>query len=290
MCRHWPKGYYVRTSRWLDWGFRPLHRLILTKNPVCAWLPPDVMRPKGWMVLEAQLQDVKRFMQFQYRIRRLPVDKERVGEVDDSDLPPEYYDSFTEDYLYNGYRNFLRTKCSVVKGSLKVEFNLRDPTRQDPETTCAEYILYLAHRFDVVADPVHATQRSAERAVETIRASGILDEVEVDTVDLRCRRDAALREYIHATTTWREALAELSPLWYRVKWAGRQMFNLCWHALRANSRKEKAVGSQDAPQPLVTSSRNHFAAAIELPGSIVYKTAEPTVNVSGDKNNETWCK
>ncbi len=83
------------------------------KNPVCPWLRPDVVDPKGWMVYEAQLKDLFHFNQWQERVRGpepgdaaapLP---ELLAAWDDPVLPPEYYDTFPDNYLRSGVRRFM---------------------------------------------------------------------------------------------------------------------------------------------------------------------------------------
>jgi hypothetical protein len=115
-------GYGVQASKYLH-GRRPRHRILVSKNPVSAWLRLDVKKPKGWMVAAAQLEDLFCFSQFQARARKLRPDdpaaylpKDLLAVWDDEVLPPEYYDTFPADYLSDGADHFLHVQTICLSG------------------------------------------------------------------------------------------------------------------------------------------------------------------------------
>lgn len=232
MCERGQKGYSVRPDRILRHGNRPWDRIVMGENPTCAWLRPDVVEPKGWMVYKAQVQDHMQFLLWQSRVRRRQVFEEDLREMEkaigcdlgDPVLPPEYYDDFPKDYLSDGYSHFMWTQTSCSQKQPFLSFDKDDPNSQGPLTTLAEYILYLTHCFHVKARAVRKTQSGAVEAFKAVLASGILDEPEAITPGTQTsQRNAILRKFVDSTKDWREANLDFMQWWYREKWAGTTM-------------------------------------------------------------------
>lgn len=246
-CRRWPKGYGVQASEHLH-GRRPRHRLFAFKNPVCAWLRPDVVDPKGWMVYEAQLKDLFHFSQWQARARGLkPGDpaahlpKDLLAAWDDPVLPPEYYEMFPADYLQWGMRHFMHVHTISLPGYPWTRFEL-ELDDQGLGTTLTEYILYLTHRFHVLARGVRRTQPAADRAFAKVVASGILNDEHGTPPPSQEHRDAVVRTYLEETEEWREANLEVIPVWYRERWIGGRIVKLTKYAMVEGWRRKRESG------------------------------------------------
>ncbi|KAH8756117.1 hypothetical protein F5883DRAFT_570394 [Diaporthe sp. PMI_573] len=252
-CRRWPMGYGVQASKYLR-GRRPRHRILVSKNPVSAWLRLDVKKPKGWMVAAAQLEDLFCFSQFQARARKLKPDdpaaylpKDLLAVWDDEVLPPEYYDTFPADYLSDGADYFLHVETICLSGWYPYLRFKQNVDAQGLGTTLVEYILYLTHRFHVLARAVRTTQAAADRAFAKVVASGILrrDGGTATTPSFSQEDcDAVLLAYLKETAAWREGNMKLIPVWYRIQWTGKKIDELLMHTLLAQGRRKRELGEK----------------------------------------------
>ncbi|KAL2285924.1 hypothetical protein FJTKL_07416 [Diaporthe vaccinii] len=109
-------------------------------------------------------------------------------------------------------------------------------------TTLTEYILYLTHRFHVLARGIRRTQPAADRAFAKVVASGILNNEPGTPPPWQENRDAVVRTYLEETKEWREANLEVIMVWYRERWIGGRIVKLTKYAMVEGWRRKRESG------------------------------------------------